>query len=323
MDSKYFLLATLLISASLMSFNSAYAHKSVIVGDYKIEIGWDKEPPVVGVDNSITVMISHASDEEKMSSEMNHGDMEHSDHDKESDHMTHDESDHAAHDEESMHEEGISGLASAIDMSVTLNNKKTTLAMTEDEHITGLYHGKFVPSEPGYPTVSFFAEIDGTPVETTLHPEKVQDGALIKAVSSDGTVNVDVIATAPAQDQQMLLGIDFTDSQGNQIEHVNYALTVTQAGTNVLSHTEGHAHTGTASHSTNPLLSNAPVDVQVTILGIGLPDNKAEWTGPKDDMIPIHVTPEFGPIVMVVMGIALLSLVGLARKSKILPNLNR
>jgi hypothetical protein len=313
LNAKYLLLLAIVSSVSAISFDSVSAHKSEIIDDYKLEIGWDREPTVVGVDNAITVMITCASDEEKASSKVDHGG---------TDHSSHEESNHSPHDADER-VGGIAGLADAIDMSITLNGKKTMLSMAEDEHTAGLYLGKFTPSESGHPTLSFFAEIDGTPIETTLHPEKVDDGALIRTVSSDGTINVDMIATTPAQDQPMLLGIDFTDLEGNAIEHVNYALTVTQAGASVLSESEAHAHHGTAAHSTSILSSDEPVDVQVTILGIGLPDNKAEWTGPKDDVIPIHVTPEFGPVVMIVMGIALLILIATAKSKKLLLGLNQ
>jgi len=71
----------------------------------------------------------------------------------------------------------------------------------------------------------------------------------------------------------------------------------------------------------NHASSDDPVDVQVKILGIGLPDDQANWGGPKDDMIPIHVTPEFGSIAMVVLGVAIVSIVGFSAKSKIIPKL--
>lgn len=63
-----------------MGFGNAYAHKMDVVGDYKLEIGWDKEPPVQGIENSIEVVVSYASDEdrkqaEEMDAAMNMGGM--------------------------------------------------------------------------------------------------------------------------------------------------------------------------------------------------------------------------------------------------------
>jgi|GEM_PF-1773242 len=347
-----FLLSTLVAVMFAASFNGAYAHKSEVIGDYNFEIGWDREPPIIGMENSITLMVTVATDEQKGASEMDHdsmshngddnGDTAHDDHD-ESGHdagashenmafdtqhdgtirfvVEHDEADHdgVTSDDEHGHMGGVSGLASSLDMSVVLNDKKTDLTMIEDEHIAGLYHGKFTPMETGHPIVNFFGVIDGMEIEATFHPETVEEGALIKSMSSDGTINVDVIATKPSADQPMLLTVEFTDAGGEPVLHMNYALLATQGGTEVLTESEEHAHHGKASYSTEILSSDAPVDVQVKILGIGLPDEQASWTGPKDDTIPVHVTPEFGSIVMVMLGVAILSLVAVMRKSNAFP----
>ena len=63
-----------------MGFGNAYAHKADVVGDYKLEIGWGKEPPVQGIENSIEVVVSYATDEdrkqaEEMDAAMNMGSM--------------------------------------------------------------------------------------------------------------------------------------------------------------------------------------------------------------------------------------------------------
>lgn len=44
--------------------HSAFAHKSQIVGDYEIEVGWQNEPPLVGHENAITIMITNAPQDE-------------------------------------------------------------------------------------------------------------------------------------------------------------------------------------------------------------------------------------------------------------------
>lgn len=73
--------------------NGAFAHKSQIVGNYEIEVGWQNEPPFVGHENAITVMITNAPEDQ---------------HDEE---VTHDEDAHdeeMTHDEETSHEEETS-----------------------------------------------------------------------------------------------------------------------------------------------------------------------------------------------------------------------
>ena len=65
-----------------MNFGDAYAHKMDVVGDYKIEIGWDEEPPIQGLENSIEVVITYATAEDKKQAEemdamMDMGNMDH------------------------------------------------------------------------------------------------------------------------------------------------------------------------------------------------------------------------------------------------------
>ena len=44
-----------------LSFHLAFAHESVTVGDYTIEIGWVNEPPFVGQQKAIVVNILTSS----------------------------------------------------------------------------------------------------------------------------------------------------------------------------------------------------------------------------------------------------------------------
>ncbi len=59
---KKFLPACLIVLiALLISHQTALAHESVTVGDYEIEIGWVDEPPIVGQQNAILVIVSNTS----------------------------------------------------------------------------------------------------------------------------------------------------------------------------------------------------------------------------------------------------------------------
>lgn len=302
------LVATLAV-VSITSVHNAYAHTYQVIGDYTVEVGWETEPAVAGLDNAVVVMITPASEADKTAPPMS--DM--------GDHAAKDESnDHAAEEEPT---NGITGLASSLDVSITVNGKKTTLAMVESEETPGLYIGKLTLDKPGAPTVHVFTTIDSTDVEGSFHPEAIEDGSLIQAMSSDGSVHVDLITTAPSKDEPMDVSIAFKDSNGNLIDHVNYDIIATQGETEILNESGVHTHTGQDNHSTEAATSDDPVDIQVKILGIGLPDDQANWSGPKDDMIPIHVTPEFGSIAMIVLGVAIVSIVGFSAKFKIIPKL--
>ncbi|WKT58603.1 hypothetical protein QVH35_04290 [Candidatus Nitrosotenuis chungbukensis] len=50
--------ALLLIFVLGFGFYSAYAHKTVTVEQYVIEVGWKEEPPLVGIQNAITFEFS-------------------------------------------------------------------------------------------------------------------------------------------------------------------------------------------------------------------------------------------------------------------------
>jgi hypothetical protein len=54
----------LTIMALLLNFQLAFAHESITVGDYTLEIGWRGEPPIVGQQNAIVVNVSTTSDEQ-------------------------------------------------------------------------------------------------------------------------------------------------------------------------------------------------------------------------------------------------------------------
>jgi hypothetical protein len=315
-------LALLVISIALAAglTNNAFAHKSQVVGDYVIEVGWKEEPVIVGLDNAITVAITPATEDDKANagtmsdtSEDTHEEHDEASSDEMADNDTASTEEH--HEEEEGHlENGITGLGTTLEVMVTLNDEKTTLTMTEDSDNPGMYIGEFTPSVTGHPMVHIFTTINDNPVEATIHPEEIEDGAAFDEISSDGSVNVHVVTTAPIQDSVMTVKLAFTDETGNLIEHLNYDLSATQSGESVLSETEVHTDTGEDQHLTSSLASDEPVDVSIKILGIGLEDDKANWSGPHEELSTIHVTPEFGPIVLAMFGVAIVATVSMRSK---------
>ncbi len=141
MNQKLALLVAIVIASSLVG--NASAHKSQVIGSYEIEVGWENEPPIVGKENAITLMISHASHEHT---------------DETSDEEAHDEmSDEEAHDEMS---DGVTGLASTLDVTIKLNDEITVVEMIEDEDTPGLYIGAFTPTETGHPVLHLVTTIE-------------------------------------------------------------------------------------------------------------------------------------------------------------------
>jgi len=140
-------------------------------------------------------------------------------------------------------------------------------------------------------------------------------------MSSDGStqVSIDTTPAAPVSGQPFTITLTFKDASGNPIKHQNYAITVTQDGNSVLSNTTGgHTHTGMDMQMTNNLASANPVDIQVTLNGVGLPGtDPSTWTGPKGDMVSFRVVPEFGSIAPIVLVIAVISIVVFTAKTRI------
>ncbi len=143
----------------------------------------------------------------------------------------------------------------------------------------------------------------------------------VNKMSSDGSVNVKIESTMPTAGKEMSIHITFTDADGKAIPHTNYDITAMQDGKNVLSDKGMHEHTGDGKHVTSALASDSPVDVQVTILGFGLPDQQATWTGPKGDVVSLQVVPEFGTIAALVLAISIVSIIAVTAKTRVIPKL--
>ena len=141
------------------------------------------------------------------------------------------------------------------------------------------------------------------------------------AMSSDGSVKVAIEADTPKAGEEMSIEVTFTNADGSPISHINYDISATQDGAEVLSETGMHEHEGMGTHTTSALASDSPVDVQITILGIGLPDDEANWTGPRGDVVPLQVTPEFGPVAMIILAIAVISIIAVTAKTRVIPKL--
>jgi len=65
MNKKFFMTACLTaLIAVLITYQTAFAHETITVGDYEIEVGWLNEPPIAGQQNAIVVNVSTTSDEQ-------------------------------------------------------------------------------------------------------------------------------------------------------------------------------------------------------------------------------------------------------------------
>jgi len=119
-----------------------------------------------------------------------------------------------------------------------------------------------------------------------------------------------------------MLSIDvtFTTISGDSVEHVNYDITATQNGEVVLNDMGVHDHDGVMNHMTSALPNaasdDAPVQVEVMFNGFGI---DPPFTGPVGQVSEKQVVPEFGTITMMVLAVAIISIVAVTAKSRVVP----
>jgi len=147
-----------------------------------------------------------------------------------------------------------------------------------------------------------------------------EHGAMV--MSQDGSIAVHVDSNKPKKDSQAELSVEFTDSDGNPAMHVNFEITAMQDGNQVLSELGQHAHSGVTEFTTSTLGSDSPLDVQVKILGLGLPtDDPATWTGPKGETVTAKVVPEFGPLASIILATSIIGIVAISARTRLIPKL--
>jgi predicted secreted protein with PEFG-CTERM motif len=128
---------------------------------------------------------------------------------------------------------------------------------------------------------------------------------------SDGTM-VSIWATTVTANEFFEVAVEFADA-----EHVNYDIMVTQQGGEYMNDEGAHAHDGKGTHVSAPLSSSNAVDITITFQGYGVDDPK---TGPiGEEVVFSNVVPEFGTIAMMILAVAIISIVAVTAKSRVVP----
>lgn len=144
------------------------------------------------------------------------------------------------------------------------------------------------------------------------HMEETAEGIMVDITTSEGMAG-----------EMLTIDLTFTSTDGGAVEHVNYDVMATQGSEVVLDEKGAHDHDGVNSHTTAALPLDAsdtmPVDVTVTFNGFGIPP--AELTGPVGEVATKQVVPEFGTIAMIVLGVAIMSIIVVSAKSKVIPRM--
>ena len=141
------------INMIMVGTNPVYAHKAQIVGDFKVDVGWKKEPPIVNEQNMIEVIFSIASDFDKQRFDII-----------------------PIQSSTPTSPSDITGLADDLELQIKIGNgERKTLTFTEDSEIPGMYYGEYTPNESGLTKIQLYGKIKGSDFEATFNPEKVEE----------------------------------------------------------------------------------------------------------------------------------------------------
>ena len=126
-------------TTSNVPFASAYAHTTIEVGHYEIEVGWQDEPPVVGILNAITIDIREPGDVEGASM-------------------------------------GITNAFRNLDATVISGGISKSLDIQSGKY-PAEYYGEIIPTNTGKVVVKLVGEINGIEIDEIIRIEDVETGS--------------------------------------------------------------------------------------------------------------------------------------------------
>jgi len=122
-------------------FTFAYAHTTIQIDPYEIEVGWQDEPPVVGILNAITIDIREPGNVEGVST-------------------------------------GIINAFKKLDASVVSGGASKVLDINTDQR-PGHYYAKIIPTKTGSLEVKLTGEVNGVQIDTIIPIEDVESTSVL------------------------------------------------------------------------------------------------------------------------------------------------
>jgi len=166
-----------------------------------------------------------------------------------------------------------------------------------------------------------FDETGEYPYFCMVHPWMTGMIVVGEAMGEEGGIMINIESQPVGAGESMTINVEFVKMEG-ETAHVNYNIMATQDGQVVLDEQGVHDHDGVMSHTTMALPSTAsgdnPVDVDVEFLGFGI---DPPFTGPIGQMGETQVVPEFGTIAVMILGVAIISIIAVTARSKVIPRL--
>ena len=136
-------------TTSNVPFASAYAHTTIEVGHYEIEVGWQDEPPVVGILNAITIDIREPGDVEGASM-------------------------------------GITNAFRNLDATVISGGASKVLDINTDPR-PGHYYAKIIPTKTGSLEVKLEGKINGIEINEVIVIEDVESTSILDFPATSGS----------------------------------------------------------------------------------------------------------------------------------------
>ena len=157
-------------------------------------------------------------------------------------------------------------------------------------------------------------------VEEDAHAEE-------EAAEAQAAAEAEAQAAAEAEAEELMVSItDSVVDGGTQVNlefstiHVNYEITAMQNGEEIFKEAAHAMEMTGASHMIDAVGSDeSPIDIEIVSLGIGPPNANQDWTGPYGTVATTQVVPEFGTIAMMVLAVAIISIVAVTAKSRVVP----
>ena len=158
MNYPLFALAGLIVLGFSIPF--AYAHTTIEVGPYQIEVGWQDEPPVVGILNAITIDIREPGDVEGVSM-------------------------------------GITSAFKNLQASVVSGGASKVLDINTDPR-PGHYYAKIIPTKIGSLEIKLQGEINGVKINNIIPIEDVESTSVLDFPATSGSSSGQVLALTNA-----------------------------------------------------------------------------------------------------------------------------
>jgi len=190
---------TLIMIALLLSFFGfyyAYAHTTIEVEPYEIEVGWQTEPPVVGFRNAFTFEISESGETEGVS-------------------------------------KGVLNAFKNLEAIAKFGGVTKTLEINSDPR-PGHYFSPVIPTRTGTIMIELKGDINGVPVNEVIQIEDVESTAVLDFPQTSGSSSdqdVAVLKSALSSMQRDISelkskvgGIDTSDRKFSVVTAYNFAV---------------------------------------------------------------------------------------------------